>query len=207
MPSQQLASSRHNVPLPMYPPIKPRDDAYYFKTLPGTWGKYNDHIAVNIDDERIDSYCPQPSTDAWDSYNRRIKQQKLCNRHHLGGDCENLACEFDHGPASEDCIHVMRHILRQHACSKGGRCRSIKCYLGHMCQKDGCRGLKPCKFGRHAHSLNLKLAQWVLPIEQPEPSEPNDPSEQSEPSLEDTSPTNIDQPTSPSSLLDEIIIM
>ncbi|KAK1143573.1 hypothetical protein N8T08_006183 [Aspergillus melleus] len=152
----------------------------------GTWGKYKDHIAVNIDDDRIDSYYPFPSTDAWDSYNRRIKQHKLCNRHQLGGDCDNPTCEFDHGPADEDCLHVMRYILRQH---------------------DGCRGTKPCKFGRHAHTLNLKVMQWVPPVEQAEnSSEFLDPSDPSDRSVEENSTTTTDDPTSPSSLLDGILI-
>ncbi|KAH8432720.1 zinc finger CCCH domain-containing protein [Aspergillus melleus] len=206
MPSQQLSQSKHYVPPPLQSPIKPRDDAYYYKNLPGTWGKYKDHIAVNIDDDRIDSYCPFPSTDAWDSYNRRIKQHKLCNRHQLGGDCDNPTCEFDHGPADEDCLHVMRYILRQHVCPKTGRCRSIKCYLGHICQKDGCRGTKPCKFGRHAHTLNLKVMQWVPPVEQADnTSEFLDPSDPSDRSVEENS-TTTDNPTSPSSLLDGILI-
>ncbi|KAI9038263.1 zinc finger CCCH domain-containing protein [Aspergillus affinis] len=186
MPSQQLSQSKHYVPSPMQSPSKLRDDAYYYKNLPGTWGKYKDHIALNIDDERLDSYCPSPSTDAWDSYNRRIKQHKLCNRHQLSGDCDNPACEFDHGPADDDCLHVMRHILRQH---------------------DGCRGTKPCKFGRHAHTLSLKVMQWVPPVEHVDnSSEFIDPSDPSDRSFEETSTTTTDHPTSPSSLLDGILI-
>ncbi|THC88089.1 hypothetical protein EYZ11_012463 [Aspergillus tanneri] len=118
-----------------------RDDEYYAKMLPPVSGKCKDYIPINVLGERIDSYCPKPPLEAWESYNRRTKQYKLCNRHQLRGECDTPDCEFDHRPVESDCIDVMRNILRQHPCPKGGRCRAVKCYLGHICQKDGCGAL------------------------------------------------------------------
>jgi hypothetical protein len=54
----------------------------------------------------------------------------------------------------------------------------LKCYLGHLCQKDGCKGTKPCKFDRHAHTLDLQVAQWVTPIEHEHENHPEHEQEQ-----------------------------
>lgn len=121
-------------------------------------------IPVNKDGERIDTYCPSPPQEAWDLYQRRLKQHKLCNKYHLGGSCPDPTCQFDHSPVERPALDVMKYILRQHPCSQGSRCRSLKCYTGHHCQKEGCKG-KSCRFNRHAHTLDITVAEWVSPIE------------------------------------------
>lgn len=161
MPNQQFSKNveeTHQVPL--------RDQTYYAKNLPAINAKSEEFIAVNKDGDRVDTYCPQPPQDAWELYNRRAKRHKLCNKYHLGGECGDMACEYDHSHIDGSALNVMRYILRQHPCSRGATCRAIKCYLGHICQKDLCKGTKPCRFPRQAHTLELRVSQWLTPVDQ-----------------------------------------
>ncbi|KAE8355673.1 hypothetical protein BDV28DRAFT_162611 [Aspergillus coremiiformis] len=171
MPNQQLSKLLDDTP--NQPPsfaIKVRDQEYYARFLPRANPKSQEFIAINKDGERIDTYCPMPPPEEWEMYYRRAKRHKLCNKYQLGGECGNFNCEFDHSPIESACLNVMMYIMRQHLCSKGVGCRSIKCYLGHMCQKDGCKGTKPCKFSRQAHILSLQVTQWGMPIDHEEES-------------------------------------
>ncbi|KAF9895323.1 hypothetical protein FE257_000227 [Aspergillus nanangensis] len=144
--------------------FKIREQDYYAKYLPRITEKAQNSIAINLDDERVDTFCPMPSQEAWDSYSRRAKRQRICNKLHLGGQCGDLSCEYDHSPVDDSILHVMRYIMLQHLCSGGEYCRFLQCYLGHHCQKDGCKGTKPCRFNRHAHTLDLTVWQWIAPI-------------------------------------------
>ncbi|KAI9923933.1 hypothetical protein MW887_008239 [Aspergillus wentii] len=154
----KIREETHQVPL--------RDQTYYAKNLPAINAKSEEFIAVNKDGDRVDTYCPQPPQDAWELYNRRAKRHKLCNKYHLGGECGDMACEYDHSHIDGSALNVMRYILRQHPCSRGATCRAIKCYLGHICQKDLCKGTKPCRFPRQAHTLELRVSQWLTPVDQ-----------------------------------------
>ncbi|KAI9367661.1 hypothetical protein BJX61DRAFT_527369 [Aspergillus egyptiacus] len=140
-----------------------RDEGLYATSLPYMNVKLLDFIPVNRDGERLDSYVPQPPKESWEAYQRRSKQRKPCNNYHLARDCENEDCEFDHNPVDSNSLNVMKYILRQHVCPKGASCRSLKCYLGHHCQRGGCKGIKPCKFNRRAHTLDLAVGQWEPP--------------------------------------------
>ena len=164
--SQLSKQQDQSPPPPWRTPVPIRDQSYFSRHLPRDSKKSREFIAVNKNGERLDTYSPLPSSDAWDAYNRRAKQHRLCNKYHLGGECGDLSCEYDHSNLESTCVSVMQYILRQHACSRGPSCRSLKCYLGHICQRDGCKGTKPCKFSRPAHLLDLDVAQWVTPIEQ-----------------------------------------
>jgi hypothetical protein len=145
--------------------MKAREQNYYATFLPKMGPNSQGSIAINKDGERIDTYCPMPPQEEWEAYYRRAKRHKLCNKYHLGGECGNLSCDFDHSPIEPTCLNVMMFIMRQHLCPRGTGCRSTNCYLGHICQKDGCRGTKPCKFSRQAHLLDIQDVQWLTPIE------------------------------------------
>lgn len=147
-------------------PIASRSQEYYAKMLPPMGGKSDELIAVNKEGERIDTYFPAPSNSTWESYQRRAKRQKICNKYHLGGECGDMSCEFDHSYVDPSMLNVMGYILRGAKCPRGSKCRSIKCYTGHHCQKDGCRGGKGCRFGRRGHIIDLHLAEWILPTNQ-----------------------------------------
>ncbi len=147
------------------PRFATRDLEFYSKTLPYMDTRSLEFIAVNKDGERIDTYVPMPSQDSRDTYGRLAKACRPCNYYHLAGGCETENCEYGHTPLDSNSLSVMKYILRQNACPRGARCRSLKCYLGHICQKDGCRGTKPCKFKPHAHTLDVMVARWDDPIE------------------------------------------
>lgn len=130
--------------------------------------KSEEFIPVNKDGQRLDTYCPHPSAQAFDEYQRRAKQHKVCNRYHLSGECGDMSCMYDHSDVSDTIIEVIRYMLLQRPCPRSGTCRSIKCFLGHICQKPGCKAVKSfqCKFNHRAHTMDLEVAQWVAPVEQ-----------------------------------------
>ncbi|GIK00135.1 hypothetical protein Aspvir_004154 [Aspergillus viridinutans] len=168
MPGQQLSRTQEDTPSQTLSTVR-----HYAKYLPSIDSTAEKLIPVNKDGDRIDTYCPMPSKAAWDTYNRRIKQQKLCNKFHLGGDCSDLSCEFDHSTSDVDpaCLAVMRYMMRQRPCPRGPKCRSLTCYLGHMCQKEGCKCTKWSKFGRDTHTMDITIAQWLAPVEHDDQSE------------------------------------
>lgn len=103
-----------------------------------------------------------------DIYHRRANKHKVCNSYHLSGECGDMSCPYDHSDVSDTIIEVLRYLLLQHPCPRGGKCRSIKCYMGHLCQKSNCKAVKSwqCRFNYRAHTLDLHVAQWVVPLEQ-----------------------------------------
>ncbi|KAJ6145386.1 Zinc finger CCCH-type [Penicillium chermesinum] len=160
MPNQQLAKSTgEESPKP------------FWSTTPVVGRlKSEEFIPINKDGERLDTYCAHPSPDAFDAYHRRAKEAKVCNSYHLSGECGDMNCHYDHSDVSNTIIDVLRYICLQHPCPRGGSCRSIKCYMGHICQKPNCKAVKSwqCRFNLRAHSVDLQVAQWVAPIDQPE---------------------------------------
>ncbi|KAL2816480.1 hypothetical protein BJX63DRAFT_137076 [Aspergillus granulosus] len=172
MPGQQLSKTSEPSTRPSISSWRDKDNSnvremeFYAENLPYMNAKALDFIPVNKDGERIDIYVPPPSPEVWELYVKRSKVRKLCNNYHLGGGCDNENCEFDHSAADSNSLNVMKYILRQHVCTKGARCRLLNCYVGHHCQKGGCRGIKPCRFGRRAHTLDVTVAQWEVPVEQ-----------------------------------------
>lgn len=170
MPGQQLSKSEDESPKRLWgnPTIVGRSQEFLSSTLPPLGEKAEELIPINKYGDRLDTYCPHPSTDAMEEYHRRADERKVCNSYHLSGECGDMGCPYDHSDASETIIEVLRYLLLQHPCSRAGACRSIKCYLGHLCQKPNCRGVKSwqCRFNHNAHSLDLKVAQWVEPAEQ-----------------------------------------
>lgn len=162
MRSQQLLKNG-DTPTSWVTSIPIRSQDYYAANLPAADTRSRELIAVNKDGERIDPYSPHPPMDVYDEYNRRARQHKICNKYHLGGECGDMSCPFDHSDVEPSIINVMTYILRQTPCPRKGACRSIKCYTGHHCQKDQCRGGRLCKFGQRAHTLDIRLSQWVKP--------------------------------------------
>ncbi|KAJ5724405.1 Zinc finger CCCH-type [Penicillium malachiteum] len=171
MPNQQLTrpADHPESPSPKQlwsgSPIVGRSQEFLFSTLPPHSLKSEDFIPINKDGDRLDTYCPHPSPDAMDAYHRRAKERKVCNSFHLSGQCGDMSCQYDHGDVSNTVIDVLRYILLQHPCSRAGACRSLKCYMGHVCQKPNCKAVKSwqCRFNQRAHTIDLNVAQWVSP--------------------------------------------
>ncbi|KAJ5826055.1 hypothetical protein N7474_003193 [Penicillium riverlandense] len=194
MPNQQLSPPHEeeksaSKQLWSAPSVVGRSEEFFQTTLPLPSLKSEEFIPVNKDGDRIDTYCPPPNQEAFEEYHRRAKLHKVCNSYHLSGECGDMSCPFDHSDVSDTIIDVLRHMLLQHPCSRGRACRSIKCYLGHMCQKPGCKAVKSwqCRFNQRAHTLDLQVAQWVTPMEHPDV----DPFSPSGSSTGDTSPSTI----------------
>lgn len=139
MPQQQLSRTNNNTNN-RTTPTSSRQREFYVSMLSYDSIKPKECIPVNKDGDRVDTSLPQPPDEDWLVYNRRAKQHKLCNGYHLGGECGNLSCEFDHSEVDDTSLAVMRYIMRHHPCPNGPSCRSIKCYMGHLCQKPGCKG-------------------------------------------------------------------
>ncbi|OQD69996.1 hypothetical protein PENDEC_c028G04664 [Penicillium decumbens] len=148
------------------PTIVGRPLELFATTLP-KFKESEESIPVNTDGDRLDTYCPHPSADAMDRYYARAKEAKVCNSYHLSGECGDMNCPYDHGDVSDTIIEVLRYLSLQHPCPRGGGCRSIKCYLGHICQKPNCKAVKSwqCRFNHRTHTLDLNTVKWVTPIE------------------------------------------
>ncbi|KAJ5658199.1 Zinc finger CCCH-type [Penicillium longicatenatum] len=180
-PNQQLArSADSDSPSPKQlwssPTVVGRSQEFLTATLPTQSLKSEEYIPINKDGDRLDTYCPHPSPEAFDEYHRRAKEHRVCNSYHLSGECGDMGCQYDHSDVSNTIIEVLRYILLQHPCSRAGACRSIKCYLGHICQKPNCKAVKSwqCRFNHRTHTLDLQVAQWVAPVEQAEADDDRD---------------------------------
>ncbi|KAJ5902217.1 hypothetical protein N7495_002745 [Penicillium taxi] len=191
MPTQQLSKPAIESPKQLWstPTITGRSQDFLASVLPEQSRKSEDFIPINQYGDRIDIYCPHPPPEAMDEYHRRAKERKVCNSYHLSGECGDMSCQFDHSDVSNTIVDVLRYILLQHPCPQAGACRSIKCYMGHICQKPNCKAVKSwqCRFNQRAHSLDLEISQWVVPIEHVDIEQ----SSSSGDSFEGTSPSTI----------------
>lgn len=169
MPNQHLSRPGDESPKHLWstPHIVGRSQELFSANLPPQNLKSTEYIPINKDGDRLDTYCPQPTPDALEEYHRQTKIAKICNSYHLSGECGDMSCQYDHSDVSNTIIDVLRHIVGQHPCTKGGACRSIKCCLGHLCQKPNCKAVKSwqCRFNLKGHTLDLEVARWVEPIE------------------------------------------
>jgi hypothetical protein len=149
-------------------PTAGRTDDFLRSMLPLPSIKTEEFIPVNKDGDRIDPYYPQPTPESFSEYHARAKQHKVCNSYHLSGECGDMSCPYDHTDVSNTVIEVLRWMLLQHPCTRAGSCRSIKCYMGHLCQKPGCKAVKSwqCRFNQNAHTLELQIARWDIPTDQ-----------------------------------------
>lgn len=123
-------------------------------------------IPVNKDGERLDTVIPKPTPEEWFIYNQRVKQQKPCNNFYMRNQCLIHNCTLDHTPLEPEALHVLTCILKGYPCPRKGGCRFADCYNGHICQKNGCYG-KGCRLNYHMHSMDPKVADWVMPTSLP----------------------------------------
>ncbi|KAJ5544183.1 hypothetical protein N7494_005462 [Penicillium frequentans] len=171
-PNQQLAKSADSdssSPKPLWssPAVVGRSQEFLAATLPTHSLEFEEYIPINKDGDRLDTYCPHPSPEAFAEYHRRAKRHRVCNSFHLSGECGDMDCQYDHSHVSNTIIEVLRYILLQHPCSRAGACRFIKCFWGHICQTPNCKAIKTfqCRFNHRTHSLDLQVAQWVASVE------------------------------------------
>ncbi|KAJ5975567.1 Zinc finger CCCH-type [Penicillium waksmanii] len=152
MPNQNLSRPGDESPKQLWstPHIVGRSQEFLSTHLPPQNLKSTEYIPVNKDGDRLDTYCPQPTSEAHDQYHRRAKIAKVCNSYHLSGECGDMNCQYDHTDVSETVLDVLRY-----------------CFLGHLCQKPNCKAVKSwqCRFNHKGHTLDLEVARWVDPIE------------------------------------------
>ena len=61
-----------------------------------------------------------------------IKPKKMCNNHHLRGDCRNPNCQYEHGTLLEGPKReALRFLARQVPCQDELDCEDPYCYFGH----------------------------------------------------------------------------
>ncbi|KAJ5577985.1 Zinc finger CCCH-type [Penicillium hispanicum] len=191
MPNQELARTADEPPKQLWSasPFLGRSQEVFMSTLPARSMKSEEFIPLNKYGDRLDTYCPHPSSGAMEEYHQRAKEHKVCNSYHLSGQCGDMSCQYDHSDVSDTIVDVLRYILLQHPCPRAAACRSIKCYMGHLCQKPNCKAVKSwqCRFNHHAHTIDLQVDQWVSPTEQADVEN----SSISDESIGDTSPSTI----------------
>jgi hypothetical protein len=117
----------------------------------------NATVAINRHGQRIDLPLPRPSPDERARYDSRWHAEKLCNDHHLRGECSNRDCKFDHEPIDEGIRLALKTAARNIPCKTGTGCRRQNCHRGHRCphqlNSGGCKN-KQCAFSaRGMHSV------------------------------------------------------
>jgi hypothetical protein len=105
-------------------------------------------VWVNVDGHRIDK--PIPNVDR--ELALKLKKKKLCNRHHLRGDCDGFYCGHSHeGKLNDEEKRALRFVARSRPCQRGVWCEDADCVDGHRCAfADSCRN-ENCWFSEEMH--------------------------------------------------------
>lgn len=120
-------------------------------------------IPINNDGHRIDILLPVPTQEDWAEYANFVKVQRPCNDYQLHGTCEEGSeCIYSHKTMDARGLDALRYMLRGNACVERGACRKDGCYMGHICQRNGCKG-KKCSLKDYFHSLDPNVAGWAKP--------------------------------------------
>jgi hypothetical protein len=126
----------------------------------------NATVAVNRHGQRIDLPLPRPSAEEQARFDSRWHTKKLCNDHHLRGECSSRDCKFDHRPIDEGVRLALKISARKIPCKIGPGCRRRDCPNGHHCpyqlNSGGCTN-KQCTFhARGMHKVDdLKMNGFV----------------------------------------------
>lgn len=122
-------------------------------------------IALNNQGQRIDPYAVPSSRADRAEFEARVANKKLCNNYHMGGYCPSgAACLYDHTPITPHMLECLKFVARHSLCPKRGECRSVACYLGHICQQPDCKhrgGKSWCKIPFSSHNVDLRVAEFV----------------------------------------------
>lgn len=119
-------------------------------------------IPLNALGHRLDTPLAKPSPSAFKAFSERARRAKPCNELHLAGACrQQPGCAYDHAPLPPELLAVLRVLNAGLQCAQGGACRSARCYRGHRCGREGCRGAAKCRFGPEAHGVDERVVEWV----------------------------------------------
>lgn len=87
-----------------------------------------------------------------------LKSRKLCNEHHILGNCRYRGCLFKHGTRiSGGSLQALRHVARLSSCPQGLLCSEPNCILGHRCTRDGCKNSNGCFFPAEMHGVDARI--------------------------------------------------
>lgn len=96
----------------------------------------------------------------------RLKKLKLCNYHHLLGECPNEEnCYHDHDrKLTKQELHVLSAIARMTPCRFGLECDDPECIYGHRCPqsepgKKTCFRGDSCRFEQVAHGIDTNIVK------------------------------------------------
>ena len=122
-------------------------------------------VAINRHGERVDLPLSRPSAEDQARFDSRWQSVKLCNDHHLRGECRAQNCKFDHDPIDEGMRLALRVSARKISCKLGTECRRADCTCGHHCPyrlKSRCTN-KQCPFlARGMHKVDdLNVDKFV----------------------------------------------
>jgi hypothetical protein len=126
-------------------------------------------VAVNRHGQRIDLPLARPSAEDIARYDSRWHTKKLCNDHHLRGECASRDCRFDHEPIDEGIRLALKNSARKIPCKIGPSCRRRDCPNGHHCpyrlNPGGCTN-KQCAFNaRGLHKVDDLSMDRFVPVQ------------------------------------------
>lgn len=93
----------------------------------------------------------------------RMKQRKLCNHHHLAGDCSFIGCKHEHAKNLNGTeLDALRCVARLAPCEFGLQCDDEYCFAGHRCTFENCKGAQQadCKFPAEMHYVDTKIVEY-----------------------------------------------
>ncbi|KAL9126767.1 MAG: hypothetical protein Q9217_004236 [Psora testacea] len=118
--SRAAAPAPAHVTLDIPPPSNP-------KSAPPTQLCPEGIIGRNSEGQRVDLPIKPSAAIA-----TALKPKKLCNNHHLRGDCRNPNCQYEHGvPLEGQEREALRFLARQVPCQDELYCEDPYCYYGH----------------------------------------------------------------------------
>ncbi|KAI9827352.1 MAG: hypothetical protein M1819_006995 [Sarea resinae] len=135
----------------------------YVASPPATPQPTTQGVPRNKYGERVD---PEPKYDRNDV--KRIKSLKLCNVHHLRGDCPyGDECSHDHTyKLTKSELETLKYIARLAPCRYGKECDDPECIYGHRCPlgKPGSRDCifgDKCRFPEELHGVDTNVVRLL----------------------------------------------
>ena len=90
-----------------------------------------------------------------------VKELKLCNRHHLVGDCNAPKCTHSHnGKLSASEMMALKFIARLRPCYNKLGCTDPECCEGHQCMSGSKCRKEDCWFAAEMHGVDMSNPKW-----------------------------------------------
>ncbi|KAI9801591.1 MAG: hypothetical protein M1825_003270 [Sarcosagium campestre] len=115
-------------------------------------------IPRNRKGQRIDPDIKHDRSDL-----KRVKAIKMCNVHHLRGDCPyGNACSHvhDYKPTAGE-LAILKMLARQCVCRSGTDCEDTKCIYGHRCYMGSACYRDSCRFPDEMHNIDTQIVRSI----------------------------------------------